>query len=573
MPLHLARKVRRGGSALVVAFVTTATVLVGCGSVSTVPHVPSFATSSALEKPASLVAVTFSIGVLSPSAHPTQTEGKSAWFSPATRSISISYQASYNSKPKTIAVNVGPGVADCMRQSEGDLCSIVVNVPASVLGFNISAFDKPLTTKGRVSGSELGYALAGFSSKTGKLTFTVAAAWRKVKLLALNTAPTNGSPTNLGLQIAVYDADGFIVYGKYRGGVGVGIATVPSNSNSLTFIVDKLKNGSITSSSQKYELLYTGRGVLSANIQIDAPYAKSVQVLAQITPKMSSPAIAASPPLTSASQIAVPDSKTEWFTQASGTVGKISNGTYSQTALPSGHAVTMLGWAPYDGINYGLAFATAQNTIGLLSPTVEESDVFSGVAVVGVSFDSFPSEPVYALRNGTIAEYSSSTSSTQLIYQAPGKPTLTSLSFGAGTYGVGWYFVDTGNKAIGFAQRSGGSEQGLPSGSGTPAVMAVGPNSVVWTAIQGQSEVVIGSTLVPTALPFTSMAAVPSGMNASMMAATDAAGNIELLDQTGKLLYTYTPPDGAATDIVSGMNQDAFYICATCSNGLHEFLY
>lgn len=561
------------------AVLTIALLLSACsgGMPSTRTVVPVVASVDGNTPPAT-VPITLRLGVLKPSAHPAQTGGSEAWFSPAARSVSIEYEDAYGKGVRTF--DVGPGETHCKAQALGSLCRIVVQAPKSAKHFYLNAYDGPRKPSGGVTGKLLAEANA-YASKTGKLTFSVLGVWQKITVSSLNTAPANGSTTNLGLVLSIKDVDGYTVYGTYRGAVGVSFNEVPRNyANSFKFLVNGKPSLSIASSSDTYSAWYSGRGVISATMVVGSQQYGFRHAVIKPVPEFVP--IAASPPLNVTSRIVTPADGTVLFTEPSGKVGQIVYGAYSEMALPSGHAITKLG-VDYVGSSAILPFATAQNTVGLLQPSLEESPIVSGPAIVGIAYDGYSLAPLYAQSNGAISEYRSGSSpATQLEYQAPGAPNLTDFLFGVVGSGAGaifgWVFTDVGNGATGLLQISSssksfsGAEQPLPPGGGTPAFSAVSPQGVVWTAIAGQPKVAIGSTVAATAAPLTSMAAL-KGLDSQYMAATDATGNIEIFNANGKRIATYTPSDGGASAIVWGDNSDFLYVCATCTHGLHEFVY
>ncbi|HKE37220.1 MAG TPA: hypothetical protein VKB39_07305, partial [Candidatus Baltobacteraceae bacterium] len=283
------------------AVVMVALLLYACSG-STIPTQmvvpPVSPMTSGTPSPADFL--TFEIGVLKPSAQPKRTDGSEAWFSPATRSVSIRYTVVRKNRGHVVsqAFNVGRGMPHCNPDPLGSLCRFVIQYPQLAGRFQLNAHDKPLTAKGNVSGTVLAEATA-VSTKTGKVTFSVLGLWQKIKVLSVNTAPVNGVETNLGLKLSIEDADGYAVYGTYRGSINVGFRTVPwSETPTFKVLVNGKRSGTIDKSSDSYSAIYLGRGVVRATLVVGSHYElRRVPIL----PVETSLAVAASPPLSSSS--------------------------------------------------------------------------------------------------------------------------------------------------------------------------------------------------------------------------------------------------------------------------------
>jgi streptogramin lyase len=139
------------------------------------------------------------------------------------------------------------------------------------------------------------------------------------------------------------------------------------------------------------------------------------------------------------------------------------------------------------------------------------------------------------------------------------------------------YWVDPGTNSIGSVSVLKGtwSEIPLPTPGSKPSAISWGPGSTLWIAEAGAHRVARfnpnSNSIVEyaTADVLTSLATADEEF---LLAATDAAGNIEYFDNIGKETTFVTGSAGPATQIGGGID-DFPYLCPTCTVGIQDFLF
>jgi hypothetical protein len=301
---------------------------------------------------------------------------------------------------------------------------------------------------------------------------------------------------------------------------------------------------------------------------------------ATVVPQPASLAVRGSPQLTAGAQLIAPISGTEAFIDTSkNAIALLVGSSLTEEPLPSGDTPTMIAFGYYNAPLLKFAFATKQNTVGIIDnqDDVRESPAVSGGNIAGLAYygGNF-NDPVYTQSPGTIGLWNLGF----VTYQVAGTPRLTNVvAMEDGSF----IAADPGNDAVAiFGIDPGGmqafNEYPAPKDAkGKPAFVAANePLQPIWVAEEGVPEGFIsGKNTFRTQAPLTSMATISTdySIKGGMMAATDTLGNIELFDQVGKRVLTYTPPDGRAADIISGPDQDLYYVCPSCAQSIHEFLY
>ncbi|HTA40155.1 MAG TPA: hypothetical protein VK760_13810 [Candidatus Acidoferrales bacterium] len=504
--------------------------------------------------------------------------------SPAARSVAVYYG---NDRSPIVSASVGRGVAGCKPNAFGILCHVTFDVNSETRGFTIRTFDAPSLSKKKPGGRNLavGYTRQLVRKSSVVLRAALNSTVGQVKLSVANATPASGRATNLGLHIDVEDLDGFtIVTGDYYGAstaadaLFLDVAAQPYGGNGLSFTVNGKPNAAITTWSDSYKLSYLGSGVFSADLTLIQQFSYKKFGSLTISPKPVFSAVAGSPRLGAASQLVAPPEGTVWFTQPDlHEIGILDNGKVTEQTLPSGHTPTMIAFGYYYAPLLKIVFATQEHTVGIMDNQREstESPPSTDSPITGISYDGNYDAPVFVAQSGVFGEYFGDKLDVQ---QVSGTPRLTGLAQAES----GWAFADAGNHDIGFFLGTIIPENPyitvpLPAGSGTPSLVAYGPGQMSWIAEsdKNQGAIVYSSAKkFQTGAPLTSMTSLSSPYDRTgLMAATDSAGNIEVFDQTGALLETLHPPDGAASGIVAGPSGDLFYVCASCARGLHRIVY
>lgn len=498
--------------------------------------------------------------------------------SPGTKSLFIKYGRYGASVGSERLYDVGPKAPGCQAASGGAQCILQFDVPQYTQDISFGAYSG-IVHDGRSTGSVLD---AGRSTQTidrsTQLAFTMTAAVHKIRITSLLATPSSGVVSDLHFHFDALDAAGFEVRGAYGDSTGTPtplLIKLPldgyGNSPFTTSVNGKANFTTINSSLDKYDIKYLGRGILSGFIEIETEFGYEELASAPFNPTPAFLAVPGSPPLTSASEIVSPGDGSVWFNDpASSKIGTISGGQLTEQSLPSAHTPVKLAFAYYYAPLVRVAFETSQSTVGTIDNQrdVTESAPIAGAPITAFAYDTYYQQPIYA-QGGTISEWWGNKQPAS-VEQIGGNANVTSITSGSGSA----FFVDSGTGmwgAYSYLDPTYNTEKALPAGSGTPAFVDTGSNGV-WIAISGQPKVVVSSanvTTVTTAAPITAMTA-GSGIFADEIA-TDSSGNIEVFDKNGTLLKVYVPP-GSASDIVTGPDEDFYYVCTSCAQGVYEFI-
>jgi hypothetical protein len=573
------------------------TAFVGCADNSN-QVTPAEASISSVAAATTKVRVVVDFEVLSPKtsgADVQAMEPRSAVpLSPATKSVKVETLVIAG---ESQATNLTQGTPGCRASAGATLCRVVFSVPQFTHGLKFTTFDGELDRRhptGKILAT--GTNDTTIEGREVQLKPVMDGVVHKVSITSLDASPKSGTSTDLGLKVEAFDPDGYpIRSGGYADRLGnpnplnVGYVTLPAGAYAdLPLTVNGKKSNEIAGPSNAYQLRYIGRGIVTAQLFVSQGPSSGSNVprgafaRAIIAPQPASFTVAGSPRLTANAQLIAPVSGTEAFIDtAKHQIALLVGSSLSEEPLPSGNTPTMiaLGYGYFQAPLLKFAFATQQNTVGIIDnqDDVSESSPISGGNVVSVSFDGGNfNVPVYAQTPGTIGLYWNPTFVT---YKVSGTPKLANIvALQDGSYAA----ADPGNNAIArFYITPEGmqsyTETPLPSSAkGKALFVAAGPNLSIWVGEQDATEgFVAGRYAFKTRAPLTSLAMLPSQYTTkgAVMAGTDTAGNIELFDQMGKYILTYTPHDGAATDITSGADQNLYYVCPTCTRSIHELLY
>lgn len=505
------------------------------------------------------------------------------YISPGTQSVRISIAGA-----PTITANVTPGSPNCAATSGATLCTWNnVGAPIGQAYISVDAFDKPITAGGGTQGDVLssgGTTASIIEGRANSVQLTMGGVAAKAAITSLDTNPVNGTATDLHFALNIMDADGYTIVGSApyalaQGGTNVdpvGVSIMQPYPAIGSYDFDFVKNGvnygsgfSIAAPSDTYSITYHGYGLISATLNVEKSN-MHVMASATIAPKPAVAPVPGAPAIEASAKAVQLDPDTIWFTEPSKkSIAHLSGGVVHEIPLTSGHTPTLLNFAT----GTTMVFATQEGTIGLVSDNgVTEYTPPSNSPIGGVGFEQYPGSDIIFTQPalGTVSEMNMS-----------GYFTSFTLPAGAAPGAVGMlnsYFVDPGTNSIGIVSSTGGAQEfPLPTAGSQPSSIAWGPGSTLWITEAGAKRVARMDPQTHTIVEYPTadiLTSIDTADESALEGATDAAGNVEYFDTTGKETTFATGSAGPATQIMGTYNGESFpYLCPTCTAGIQDFLY
>jgi streptogramin lyase len=417
------------------------------------------------------------------------------------------------------------------------------------------------------------------------INLTMGGAVAKAAITSLNTQPINGSTSDLNFHVNLMDADGFTIVppGVYSSPFGSGtpepvtfIVTEFPTSDSLRFAINGTSQvfadqGQMNGPTDTYALQYSGRGVISATLNVETLNHSSPLASATIAPQAAYVPVPGAPTLdASAVVVGASDGATIWFTEPSrAKIAFVRGGILHELSIPSGNTPTLLVVAPVPG-RQEFVYATAQGTIGFAidDGTITEYTPPTHSTIGGIHFNPGIFTAYFTETVGKIGKLGFGGSISEIALPAGEHPTAMDPIAGD--------FVDPATNSLGIIDPSDNiTERPLPTANSQPNGLAQGPQGSLWIS-EGAAKRIArlnpdGTfTEFPTQDVLTSISVV---LAEPFVAATDASGNIELFNLDGSQT-TYSPGTrGPATSVGEAYNNDVLYVCAACASGIQDFLY
>jgi virginiamycin B lyase len=339
--------------------------------------------------------------------------------------------------------NITAGSATCKAVSEGRVCRVAVHAPAGTNVFTLTGYDA-LAGAGNVLESGQLTVKTGTAKKVGvSLTGTVA----RLDIALENPYLPAGRAAAIPLDVEAFDADGNAIVGAYD--VPIALSDIDPTAGT------KLSTASISDSSLRARLLYTGAPLSSALLQARAAGIATASATFAPTPSIveSRPVpnftIGGQVEFSGLSDICVAPDGTVWGVNgSSGGVTTFANGTFTSYPQPNGEGP---------------------------------------ISIVAGYHDDFW---FVNLDNGTIGRVTAAGHFTQYTIPVAKRKFSQPTGIARGPNGLMW-FLDQGIDAIGTISESGAIvEYPLPRSS-APESLVQGYDGNLWVTDQGSNAIVV----------------------------------------------------------------------------------